>query len=144
MFDYKVEKPTEDLAVFILRGKIGLSDAAKLRKVFWDCLTEDLVKKLVINLQAVPELDSSSISLLVATKNIATKKKSEMILVGLNAENRDLLERTNLDFYFDIRRDVQEGLLKERPMPMREPNKLKGGRRSGRNGRRPRLSHRGE
>jgi anti-anti-sigma factor len=133
-----------DAVVFILSGKIGLAESARLRKVFWDCLTEENAKKIVVDLSQVPVLDSSSISLLVATKNIATKKHGELVLVGLNEANRTFLENANLDFYFDIRVDVEEGLLPERPTPMPEPVKTRGYRRAGRGHRRPRLHKRGE
>ena len=102
-------------AVFHLNGTLGLEETAMLRKAFWKCINRDLAEKLILNLEGVPTLEPSAISLFIATKNVVSKRKGHLILVGIQKPNFQLLEQTHLIKFFDIRpglEDVwQEGTL---------------------------------
>ena len=114
MLEYRREE-RGDIAIFFLSGAFGLEEMAELRGVFWACIHEGSIKKLILDLSMVPSLDCSAISLFVATKNVVAKKKGQLILVGINPTNYALLERTHLDHYFDIRADVAEALEERKP-----------------------------
>ena len=115
-----IKERLDEAAVFHLSGRINLEKTAQLREMFWICLDQERVKKLIIDLAGVPSLDPSSVSLLVSTKNVVTKYRAELVLVGLNSGNYAMLEKTHLHFYFDIRANVAQALEEKPPAPTRE------------------------
>ncbi len=96
-------------AVFTLTGPLGLEETAQLRKIFWHCINEERLGKLILDLKRVPLLDCSAVSLFVATKNVVAKRRGQLILVG-SLKDFFLFERTHLDHYFDIRASVAEAM----------------------------------
>ncbi len=118
MFEKAAER-RGDCLILRLRGKLALAEIADLRKTFWQSLTQDGARKLVVDFSETDVLNSSSIALLVATKNLVAKKKAELVLTGVGGESYALLERANLHRYFDLRPTVENGLA-ERPPAQRE------------------------
>lgn len=112
MLDYDVYRKDAAM-VYTLRGKIELVQTATLRRIFWDCLHEDGIDRLIIDLSGVPELGSSAISLFVSTKNVVTKRRAKMIFIGLSQAAHDFLVRMHLHYYFDIAESLEEAMLLE-------------------------------
>jgi len=113
VFDYREER-VGDAAIFRLTGKMDLEGTANLRKTFWERLTQAAIAKLILDLEGVPELEPSAVSLLVATKNVVAKWKCQLILTGLQPENHQLLEQTKLLTYFDVRDSIEDALQSDR------------------------------
>ena len=96
--------------IFALPTPLDLSQMARLRKLFWQFIHEDGFEVLIIDLANIDHLDSSAISLLVATKNVVQKRRGRLALVGLDMDNLHILERLHLDCYFEIFEDVDEAI----------------------------------
>lgn len=109
MFNF-VKEVRGSVLVFHLEGSLSLEETAALRQVFWECINAAPVTRLILNLALVDRLDSSVISLFVATKSVISKRDGCLVLVGMNARNYAMLEDTNLHHYFDIRGDVEEAM----------------------------------
>jgi len=101
-FDFE-ERREGETVVFGLKGRITLEGAARLRKAFWDALHDVPTRTLILQLDEVPSLDPSALSLFVATKNVAAKRRAELVLEGLSKPNRELLARIHLLEYFSVR-----------------------------------------
>jgi len=99
-------------AIFNLDSTLSLEETANLRKAFWEVIHEKTVDHLIINVENVPKLNPSVISLLVATKNVVARSRGKLILVGLKPNHKQFLERMHLYQYFDIRQDI-EGCFQE-------------------------------
>ena len=99
-----------ETAVFNLYGELTPTVTAALRKEFWDCLPEGNVRRLVVDLEHVPHLDSVGVSLLVATQNVVAKCRGCMVLIGLTPNNEVFLEQTHLDKYFTICDSLEEAM----------------------------------
>ena len=111
-FNYSVTH-REGAAVFSLVGDLSLEATATLRRVFWECINGNDVGKLVLDLSSISSLDSTMISLFVATKNVVAKRRGRLVLVGLKPADYQLLEQTHLHHYFDIRQDLSAALNEE-------------------------------
>ncbi|CAM2067875.1 STAS domain-containing protein [Sulfidibacter corallicola] len=108
---FKYEKTRRDeAAIFFLQGRVGLEETAVMRKAFWECIVEENPGCLIVDLSGVPALDSSVISLLVATKNAIGKRRGHLLLSGLRRDSYQLFEQTNLHQYFEIRRTLDEAV----------------------------------
>ena len=104
---------TEDRSnavIFHLSGPPGLEGAADLRKAFWECIHDDGKKVLILDLHEMPGLGPSVVSLFISTKNVVTKHRGHLYLVGLNQAGAALLEETHLKDYFEIRESLDEVL----------------------------------
>ncbi|MBO1320066.1 STAS domain-containing protein [Acanthopleuribacter pedis] len=93
-------------AIFQLSGALGLEETAALRPVFWETMQETEAERIIVDLKAVSRLDASMISLFVATKNGLTKRRRRLILCGMKREIFQVFEQTNLNAYFDIRKEM--------------------------------------
>ena len=91
-----------EAAIFHLSGHPGLEGAAQLRKAFWECIHDSGKRLLVLDLFEVPALGPSVISLFISTKNVVTRHRGRLVLVGVNEKGMALLEETHLDDYFHI------------------------------------------
>ncbi len=121
-----VKETRDRMVVFHLEGSLSLEETAALRQVFWECINASPVSRLILNLALVDRLDSSVISLFVATKNVISKRDGELVLAGLNARNYAMLEDTNLHQYFDIRRDVDDAMRAKKSRAVRPGSGRKG------------------
>lgn len=124
MFNY-VKEIDGPLAIFRLRGVIGLEESATLRGAFWDCLNEADIHTLVLDLKELRGLSASSISLFVATKNTLKKRCAKFVLVGVSPLIRQTLEKYSLESYFDIchsPEDVKDRKPQAMPVQQEDPN----------------------
>jgi anti-sigma B factor antagonist len=66
--------------------------------------------RLVVNLREVKYVDSSGIASLVEVLKEARNKEKRLVLFGLNAAVRDVLQLTRLARIFEIRETEEEAL----------------------------------
>lgn len=90
-----------EATVVELSGDVDLHHAPALHAALVD-VTNERPKRLVLNLTAVPYMDSSGVGTLVEIFRRVTAYKGKMILCGLNARVRGVFEITKLDRFFTI------------------------------------------
>ena len=112
------KKMLGDTTVIALKGPLDLEKGAHLREVFWECIQKEGATKLIVDLAMVPELDPSTISLLVSTKNVVAKKRGRFTLSGITKQGLALLEQTHLTHYFDISPTLDEALSTQNAGPL--------------------------
>ncbi len=100
---------TGPLAVVAPRGELDLAVADRLRRTLTD-LVDRGKSRIVIDLAAVPYLDSSGLGALVATMKHTRAAGGELRLCGLQADVRTLFELTRLIRVMDIHATRQEAL----------------------------------
>ena len=114
--------PTTDLvptarqdgdALFLqLKGEIDLHNSPDLRTTLLDLLTKTSPKKLVLNLQLVPYMDSSAIAVLVEALQRLRKVGGKVYLTNLQPRVKGLLEIARLDSIFVVTKDEAEAQAK--------------------------------
>lgn len=104
MGQYSVETRGSD-KIFQLSGELGLEETAALRPLLWSVMEEPEVTRVIIDLTGAKRVDASVISLFVATKNGLGKRRRRLLLCGMKREIFQLFEQTNLNAYFDIRKE---------------------------------------
>ncbi len=104
--DIQTEEITDGV---ILRptGEIDLSCASMLRKRLGE-VQETKPLRLIIDLSAVPYMDSSGVATLVEAMQIARRNGSKLVLSGLQVKVRSIFEIARLDMIFTIVDSVEE------------------------------------
>lgn len=105
----------QQVAIFDIQGHISLDATAALRKAFWEAINTYPLTSVVLNFQKVPKIDSTIVSLLVATKNVVARIHADLILIGLQPGHQAFLERLNLHHYFQIFPDLETFLNQPTP-----------------------------
>jgi len=96
--------------VLSLTGAIDLANSSELQAEIRELLTEGRPARVIVDLSKVAHIDSSGIGALLEGLERANQMHVSFILCGLNPAIQRILERTRLNFVFDIRRTVTEGL----------------------------------
>lgn len=104
--DIQIEHTTDGM---ILRptGEIDLSCAAMLRQRLGK-IQESKPLRLIIDLSAVPYMDSSGVATLVEAMQIARRNGSKLVLCALQGKVRSIFEIARLDMVFTIVASVEE------------------------------------
>ena len=95
------ERTIGALTVLDLSGKLTISDGAQLLKDKSESLAFQGRKQIIVNLAAVPYIDSGGLGQLVACYTTLTKAGGRLTLLNLNAKNHDLLSITKLVSVFE-------------------------------------------
>ena len=101
---------TENIADGVLVrpiGEIDLSCAAMLRKGLGK-VQETKPIRLIIDLSAVPYMDSSGVATLVEAMQIARRNGSKLVLSGLQVKVRSIFEIARLDMIFTIVDSIED------------------------------------
>ena len=88
-------------------GDVDLGCAATLRQRLKE-VQNDNPDRLVIDLSAVPYMDSSGVATLVEAMQIARRIDTKLILCALQAKVRSIFEIARLDMVFAIVDNVEE------------------------------------
>ena len=88
-------------------GEIDLSCASMLRQRLGK-IQEGKPTRLVIDLSAVPYMDSSGVATLVEAMQIARRSGSKLVLCALQDKVRSIFEIARLDMVFSIVGSVEE------------------------------------
>ena len=89
-------------------GDIDMGTSPDLRKTLLESLKK--TPRLVVNMREVKYVDSSGIASLVEVLREARNKEKRLVLFGLNAAVRDVLQLTRLARIFEIRETEEEAL----------------------------------
>ena len=91
-----------DAVVATLRGEIDLHNSPNVRTALLKFLDDNKPKKLVLNLAAVPYMDSSAIAVLVEALQRMRKTGGKIYLTNLQPRVKGLLEIARLDSIFIV------------------------------------------
>ena len=101
-----------DAVVASLRGEIDLHNSPSVRTALLKFLDENKPKKLVLNLGAVPYMDSSAIAVLVEALQKTRKIGGRIFLTDLQPRVQGLLEIARLGTIFVLVKDEAEAMAK--------------------------------
>ena len=91
-------------------GDIDLYNSPEVRKTLLDVLRTQRAPKVLINLTKVKYIDSSGVASLVEGLKISRELQSRLILFGLSAEAREVLELSRLIKVFEVYGNEEEAL----------------------------------
>ena len=89
-------------------GDIDMGTSPGLRKTLLESLKK--TPRLVVNMREVRYVDSSGIASLVEVLKEARNRNKRLVLFGLNADVREVLQLTRLARIFEIRETEEEAL----------------------------------
>jgi anti-sigma B factor antagonist len=92
----------DKITIFDVSGDIDLSTSPELRKALLRELRELHIPRVVLNLKAVRYIDSSGVASLVEGLKASRDAGARLILIGLNATVREVLQLSKLLKIFEI------------------------------------------
>ena len=95
------ERTIGALTVLDLSGKLTISDGAQLLKDKSESLVFQGRNQIIVNLAAVPYIDSGGLGQLVACYTTLAKAGGRLTLLNVNTKNHDLLSITKLVSVFE-------------------------------------------
>jgi anti-sigma B factor antagonist len=96
-----VERTVSDITVLDLKGKMTLGEGDELLKDKINSLLADGKKKLVLNLEGVPYIDSAGLGEIVRTFTTVSRQGGKLKLLNLTKRIEDLLAITKLLTVFE-------------------------------------------
>lgn len=110
------ERNVGAVTVLDLSGKLTIDDAAQLLKDKTESLVFQGRRQIVVNLGAVPYIDSGGLGQLVACYTTLAKAGGRLTLLNVNTRNHDLLSITKLVSVFETF-DTEPEALASYPAP---------------------------
>jgi anti-sigma B factor antagonist len=95
------ERIVDTITIIDLSGKLTIGEGAQLLKDKSESLVFQGRNRVIVNLTAVPYIDSGGLGQLVACYTTLAKAGGRLTLLGVNARNHDLLTITKLVGVFD-------------------------------------------
>jgi anti-sigma B factor antagonist len=105
----------DDALLLSLKGEIDLHNSPEVRNVVLALLAEHQPKRLILNLEQVPYMDSSAIAVLVEALQKMRKAGGRVYLTNLQPRVKGLLEIARLDSIFIIAPTEQDALKNNAP-----------------------------
>ena len=96
-----VERTVSDITVLDLKGKMTLGEGDELLKDKINSLLAAGKKKLVLNLEGVPYIDSAGLGEIVRTFTTVSRQGGKLKLLNLTKRIEDLLSITKLLTVFE-------------------------------------------
>jgi anti-sigma B factor antagonist len=95
------ERPVGDVIVLDLKGKVTLGDGDQLLKDKINSLVNQGQRKILLNLEGVPYIDSAGLGEIVRTYTTVSRQGGSLKLVNLTKRITDLLSITKLLTVFE-------------------------------------------
>jgi len=95
------ERPVGDVIVLDLKGKVTLGDGDQLLKDKINSLVNQGQRKILLNLESVPYIDSAGLGEIVRTYTTVSRQGGSLKLVNLTKRITDLLSITKLLTVFE-------------------------------------------
>jgi len=102
------ERIVDDVTILDLKGKMTLGEGDELLKDKINGLASQGHKKLVLNLEAVPYIDSAGLGEIVRTYTSISRQGGKLKLLNVSKRIYDLLVITKLVTIFDSYEDEAE------------------------------------
>ena len=104
------ERPIGDVMILDLKGKLTIGEGDELLKDKINSLIQQSHRKLVLNLEGVPYVDSAGLGEIVRTYTTVQRQGGTLKLLNLTKRIEDLLAITKLLTVFDTFETEQEVL----------------------------------
>jgi anti-sigma B factor antagonist len=104
------ERVVDDVTILDLKGKMTLGEGDELLKDKINSLSSQGHKKLVLNLEGVPYIDSAGLGEIVRTYTSVSRQGGKLKLLNVSKRIYDLLVITKLVTIFDSYEDEQEAV----------------------------------
>jgi anti-sigma B factor antagonist len=95
------ERTIGALTILDLSGKLAIGDGAQLLKDKTESLVFQGRNQIIVNLAAVPYIDSGGLGYLVACYTTLARAGGRLTLLNVNTKNHDLLSITKLVSVFE-------------------------------------------
>jgi len=95
------ERVVDTVTILDLSGKLTIDEGAQLLKDKSESLVFQRLTSVIVNLAAVPYIDSGGLGQLVACYTTLTKAGGRLKLLNVSIRNHDLLSITKLVSVFD-------------------------------------------
>ena len=92
----------DKMTIFDISGDVDLATSPELRKALLRELREGRIPRVILNLKAVRYMDSSGVASLVEGLKVSRDLGARLILFGLNATIREVLQLSKLLKIFEI------------------------------------------
>jgi anti-sigma B factor antagonist len=104
------ERIVDDVTILDLKGKMTLGEGDELLKDKINSLVSQGHKKIVLNLEAVPYIDSAGLGEIVRTYTSISRQGGKLKLLNVSKRIYDLLVITKLVTIFDSYEDEAEAV----------------------------------
>ena len=104
------ERKVSDVTILDLTGKMTLGEGDELLKDKINSLLAKGTRKLVLNLEGVPYIDSAGLGEMVRTYTTVKKQSGTLKLLNLTKRIQDLLSITKLTTVFDTFDNEEEAV----------------------------------
>ena len=104
------ERVVDDVTILDLKGKMTLGEGDELLKDKINSLASQGHKKLVLNLEAVPYIDSAGLGEIVRTYTSISRQGGKLKLLNVSKRIQDLLVITKLITIFDSYENENEAV----------------------------------
>lgn len=104
------ERPSGDVMILDVKGKLTIGEGDELLKDKINSLIQQGHKKLILNLEGVPYVDSAGLGEIVRTYTTVSRQGGNLKLLNLTKRIEDLLAITKLLTVFDTYGSEQEAL----------------------------------
>ena len=104
------ERPSGDVMILDVRGKLTIGEGDELLKDKINSLIQQGHKKLILNLEGVPYVDSAGLGEIVRTSTTVSRQGGNLKLLNLTKRIEDLLSITKLLTVFDTYESEQDAL----------------------------------
>ena len=104
------ERTSGDVMILDVKGKLTIGDGDELLKDKINSSIQQGHKKLILNLEAVPYVDSAGLGEIVRTYTAVSRQGGNLKLLNLTKRITDLLSITKLLTVFDTYETEQEAL----------------------------------
>ncbi len=104
------ERSSGDVVILDVKGKLTIGDGDELLKDKINSLIQQDRKKLILNLEGVPYVDSAGLGEIVRTYTTVSRQGGNLKLLNLTKRITDLLMITKLLTVFDTYDSEQEAL----------------------------------
>ena len=100
--DLQIEIELLDGITFVIpQGDVDLSKSATLRSSLHEVVNSES-KKIIIDLQAVPYMDSSGVATLIEALQLANNNDKDLVLCNITDGVQSIIELSRLDMIFSI------------------------------------------
>lgn len=104
------ERIVDDVTILDLKGKMTLGEGDELLKDKINSLVSQGHKKILLNLEAVPYIDSAGLGEIVRTYTSISRQGGKLKLLNVSKRIQDLLVITKLITIFDSYEDEKEAV----------------------------------
>jgi anti-sigma B factor antagonist len=102
----RVDKAT----IFDISGDIDMSNSPELRKALLHEIRDVRASRVIVNLSGVKYMDSSGVASLVEALKASRDVGSSLVLFGLSASAREVLQLSRLLKVFEVRDNEEQAL----------------------------------